>query len=158
MNILTLKQARRTISLIASAGAKLDERIHQVGVSGLDHYRNNGDTTALTELVKAMPRSARGNALKYWCTKYANIRWDSKAFAKTGGFVKKSKSADIECHVEEAMANPFYNKEDKEPAKFNPQSRTKAFISAFSKALGNGEISTEDMAAAKAEIDAAFAA
>ena len=35
MTILTIKQARATIKLVATAGKKLDERIHTVAVSGL---------------------------------------------------------------------------------------------------------------------------
>ena len=103
MQLLTLKQAKQTIKLIATAGEKLDERIHLVAVSGLAHFQDHGDTTAITELSKAMPKSARGNRLKQYIQEFAPVKWDSKAFEGTGGFVIKKAGIDRAVDLETAM-------------------------------------------------------
>lgn len=122
--ILSIKQANKSISLISQAGRKLDERIHVVAVSGLAHFLQHGDTTLLTNLCHAMPKSGRGNALKFWITKHVRVKWSTKAHGGEGGFVK---NGDLDLNswakialVEKAALDPFYNKEDAEPKAWNP--------------------------------------
>lgn len=123
--ILTIKDSNKQIKLISVAGKKLDERIHQVGLSGLAHFLQHGDLTILTGLSKAMPKSTRGNALKFWITKYAKVKWNAKAYNGTGGFVKNGdtdlSSWDKIAIIMQADANPFYDKEDKEASQWNPE-------------------------------------
>jgi len=124
MEILSIKQSNKTITLISNAGKKLDERIHQVGVSGIAHFLQHGDLTVLTGLAKAMPRSSRGNALKFWITKNVKVKWSSTAYSGKGGFVKNGdtelSSWDKFGIVVQADASPFYAKKDKEASQWNP--------------------------------------
>lgn len=124
MNILSIKQANKENKLIATAGKKLDERIHLVGVSGIAHFLQHGDLTVLTNLCHAMPKSARGNALKFWITKHVKVKWDSKAYEGKGGWKKNGdtelSSWDKIAITMNANAEPFYHKEDKEASVFNP--------------------------------------
>jgi hypothetical protein len=155
IKILTQKQAIQTISLIKSGGKKLDDRIHQVGVSGLSHYLDNGDLTALSNLCHAMPKSGRGNALNYWVTRFANVTWNKKAYAGKGGFVKIKSAEERVADVQGAMNSPFWEKTDTEQAAFNAESRVKSFINAFKKAVADGKISYEEWEKAKEAIKAA---
>ena len=116
MTILTPKQALKTISLIATAGKKLDERIHLVAVSGLSHCLEHGDSTTLTALCNAMPKSGRGNALKEWITEHAPLTW----VTKVNGWKAKGKFEGVIDEVlAHAEANPFYDKKDTAPSVFN---------------------------------------
>ena len=116
MKILTVKESMKAIKLIAVAGKKLDERIHEVGVSGLAHCLEHGDSTALTALCNAMPKSARGNALKEWITEHAPLAWVNAKQAWKGNGKFEGNMDDVLAH---AYANPFYNKKDTAPSVFN---------------------------------------
>ena len=145
MQLLTIKQSLKTIKLIYQAGAKLDERIHQVGCSGLSHFLETGDLTALTELTHAMPKSSRGNALKYWVTKHANVKWNTKAYAGAGGWVIKKKGSERDVQLQDAIDNPFWNKEDKESAAFTDIHKLIASVkSRIAKALDDGKVLPEE--------------
>ena len=148
MDILTIKQAQATIKLIVSGGKKLDERIHQVGVSGLAHYKEHGDTSTLTALADAMPKSSRGNALKYWITKNANVKWDKKAFNGKGGFVKAKKGEECIANVIEASESPFWEKTDTEQSVFDAKkavSAFHAFVKKCKNAIEDGSINVDDL-------------
>lgn len=139
-NILTIKEGKKTITLISDAGKKLDERIHLVAVSGIAHCLQHKDTTLISELVHAMPKSARGNALKFFLTKYLPIKWDSKAHGGKGGY-KLNKDHGIDsmhwaqkaATVLAADASPFYMKEDKEASVFNPNNSVVALVNKMKK-------------------------
>lgn len=155
MNILNQAQALRTIALINSAGKKMDERIHLVGVSGIVHYAEHGDLTTLSALCRAMPESSRGNALKYWVTKHANVQWNKKSDGGKGGFQKIKKDEDRVVSIDDATEHPFWEKTDTEKRDFNAETRVKSFVNAFHKALKEGKITQEDWKKAK---DAVLAA
>ena len=134
MSILTIKQARKTITLIAQAGRKLDERIHSVAVAGLHHFFESGDLDILSDLVLAMPKSARGNALTYWITMHAPVKWDKKARAGKQGYKKNGEIPENWGEiVESANAEPFFNKTDTEQAVFDPDKYAKAVVSKLNK-------------------------
>lgn len=120
------KEANQVIKLIKDAGVKLDARIHDTAVQGIAHCLAYGDTTIVSNLAKAMPKSARGNALKYFITQHLPVEWNKKAHGD-GGFKLKKDHGLQELHwckkleiVLNANASPFYNKEDKEASVFNP--------------------------------------
>lgn len=165
--ILTMKEGKKTIKLILEAGQKLDERIHSVAVSGIAHCLQHKDTTLISELVHAMPKSARGNALKFFLTKYLPIKWDNKAHGGKGGY-KLNKDHGIDsmhwaqkaATVLAADAAPFYMKEDKEASVFNPNSSVVALVNKMKKEhapfTANGVRALESLLAiAKAEAERA---
>ena len=144
MTILTIKQARATIKLVASAGKKLDERIHTVAVSGLYHFFNSGDLDILSDLVLAMPKSGRGNAFKNWVTKHAAVKWVEKARNNAGGWKKNGDiPEDWASIVDTAEAEPFWLKEDTEAPVFNP----KQYASNVRKKLEKEGVSMSDFIA-----------
>ena len=115
----------RNTTLIAKAGVKMDERIHITGCAGLFHFMQHGDLTVLTQLSKAMPKSGRGNALKFWITKHVPVKWNAKAYKGAGGFIVDKKrdaitGEDQDAVMLEATMSPFYLKEDKEASVWNP--------------------------------------
>lgn len=161
MQMLNLKQARATIKLVATAGKKLDERIHQIAVSGINHYlgEGNGDTTILTELAHAMPKSARGKALAYWTTKNCNVKWSSKAHAGKGGYVKVNKKEKPTGTLEAAIAMPFWEKPEDGPSQFKGYDR-EAEVLNFVKRLKAkeaklAELSEDDSKKVKLDVSAA---
>lgn len=124
MQFLDRDKAIKTCTLIYQAGKKLDQRVHQVACSGINHYLNegSGDTCVLTTLVHSMPKSGRTNALKFWITKHCNVRWDPAACNGQGGYVKIKKGKDHppEGDIVSAVAHPFYEKPDTEKSVWNP--------------------------------------
>ena len=134
MTMMDKKTALRTISLIASAGKKLDERIHTVAVAGLQHFFMHGDSDILSQLQHAMPKSGRGNALKFWITQHAPLKWDTKSHAGKGGWKKNGEvPEDWAIIVDAAEQAPFYEQVDKEPAQFKPEQYAKTVASKLAK-------------------------
>ena len=138
MNILSMKESNRITGLILNAGKKLDERIHNVAVSGLAHWYTSGDNTILTNLVKAMPKSGRGNALKYWISEHSNngLKWDKKAHNGTGGY--KGKKPELKgftslCVVLKADSKAFHIKEDREPTVWNDKNSVLSLVAKLKK-------------------------
>lgn len=167
INVLTLKDSTKTIKLIRDAGKKLDERIHLVGVSGMAHFfgidgdgnvvNDGGDLTALTDLTHAMPRSARGNAFKYWVTKHLPVKWDKKAYGGNGGW-KKNGKFEGDAYEVLWMANnaPFYEKTDTEQAEFNADKYLATVANKIRKEIANG--ADIDVADFMAKLEAKLAA
>jgi len=148
MNVLTLKKCKETTTLISKAGVKLDQRIHDVAVSGIAHWLQCGDNTILTELVKAMPKSGRGNALKFFISKHTKgmLKWDSKANNGTGGY--KGKKLDVNSWekiaiVMDANKAPFYMKEDKEPSVWNEKAAVLSLVAKLKKHAKEHELCEE---------------
>lgn len=140
MKILTMKQGKAQTALISSTGKKLDAAIHLVGVSGIAHCLAHSDTTLISELCRAMPKSSRGNALKFWFTKHLSIEWKAKAHGGAGGFVVKKDHGMKDMHWAEkaaiviaANAKPFYEKEDKEASVYNPNATLLSMVKRVSK-------------------------
>lgn len=151
VNVLSIKDARKTISLIATAGRKMDERIHAVAVAGLHHFFESGDLDILSDLVHAMPKSTRGNALHFWITRFAPVKWDKKARAGKGGFKKAGDNpTEWGAVVQEADADPFWNKKDTEERVFNPD---KYAASVVSKLIKEGASFDDMMAKFKEQFD-----
>jgi len=149
MNILSIAKANSTIKLIQTAGAKLDQRIHEVAVSGLYHFFTCGDNTILSNLVKAMPKSTRGNALKFWISQHSNnaLRWDNKAHDGTGGY--KGKKPDIQTEqvnelVQAGYDAPFYFKEDKEASVWNPNASIYNLVKKINAEREKGALTIEE--------------
>jgi hypothetical protein len=133
MKLLNQTQAKQTIKLIVKGGKALDERIHNVAVSGISHFYEHGDSSTLSLLVAAMPKSGRGNALKYWITSYAPVKY----ITKTGVYKKNGDMpTDTAAVLEQAMLNPFWNKRDSESAsKFDYQARIKGLVTGLTNAI-----------------------
>ena len=147
MTVLTMKEATKKTKLIKDAGKKLDTRIHQVAVSGLVHFMLSGDNSILTNLVKVMPKSARGNALKFWISKHTNnkLKWDKNAHGKTGGY--KGKKPELSSWEQLAIAltadnSPFYEKKDTSPSVFNGHARILNLVKTLDKHAA--ELTEED--------------
>ena len=140
MNILNMKQAQRDVKLISAAGKKLDERIHNVAVSGVAHCLMYGDTTLISDLCRAMPKSGRGNALKQWFTKYLPVEWKAKAHGGKGGFSLKSNHGLRDMHwalkiatTITANGDKFYDKPDTEASVFNPNGSVTSLLNRVKK-------------------------
>lgn len=153
MSVLTIKQANKTIKLISEAGRKLDQRIHDVAVSGLAHFLQHGDTTLISELCHAMPRSARGNALKFWMTKHSRngIKWNAKAHNGKGGWTKAKNAPELSSWeklaiITVAMKEPFYLKEEKEPSVWNERAAVLSLVKKLKEFSEEHELSPEGLA------------
>jgi len=158
IEILDLKASQTRITYIKRAGKKLDEDIHRVAVSGIAHYlgvngegervNDGGDLTVLTELCHAMPRSARGNSLKYWVTSHIRVQWDKKAYGGNGGWKKNGETEGEPLAILTAAAGtPFFEKTDTEQAVFDPEKYRKSVVAKLKREASEGHVNLEQFIA-----------
>ncbi len=72
------KSVRDQIALIKSRAKTLDDQIHIIAVSCLHHADKHGDVTLMQELIDAMGRSQRRNAVIAWACAYGKFDANSK--------------------------------------------------------------------------------
>ncbi len=101
--MLNLKMINKNIRLIKNAGVKLDERIHETGVSIMHHASEHGDFTAMQRLFNALPQSARRKAFVKWVVDHTPLNFEEK----TGIFVKPRKTSKV-YNVKGANDQPFW--------------------------------------------------
>lgn len=70
------------ITSISGRGARLDKDIQKAAVSVMAHHAEHGDVTLINELVAAMPKGARVNALRDFILAHGKVQFDadSKSF------------------------------------------------------------------------------
>ena len=101
--MLNLKTINKNIRLIKNAGVKLDERIHETGVSIMHHANEHGDFTAMQRLYDALPQSARRKAFVKWVVDHTPLNFEEK----TQYFIKSRKTTKV-YNVESANNQPFW--------------------------------------------------
>lgn len=69
---------RKQIVSIGNRAKKLDTDIHVVGVSCMAHADKHGDVTLMQELINAMGRSQRKNAMIAWACAFGKFAPDEK--------------------------------------------------------------------------------
>lgn len=69
---------RKQIVSIGNRAKKLDRDIHVVGVSCLHHADKHGDVTLMQELINALGRSQRRNAVIGWACAFGKFAPDEK--------------------------------------------------------------------------------
>lgn len=68
------KNVRDQIELVKSRSKKLDDQIHTIAVSCLWHADQHGDITLMQDLIKAMGRSQRRNAVIGWANHFGKFK------------------------------------------------------------------------------------
>lgn len=91
MKLLTNKaDIDKAIKSIQTRGKKLDADIWVAAVSAMAHHAEHGDVTLVNNLVSAMPKGARVNALREFILCFGKVTYDeqNKVFAhdKEGNF------------------------------------------------------------------------
>ena len=82
MKLITSKAAIiKAIASISGRGAKLDKDIWVAAVSAMAHHNEHGDVTIINELVAAMPKGARVNALRDYILAHGKVSFDAQAKA-----------------------------------------------------------------------------
>lgn len=103
--MLDLKGINKNIRLIQDAGIKLDARIHETGVSILNHAADHGDWTPIQRLYDALPKSARRGAFVKWVKDFSPLNFDDK----TQKWAKSGKNTSRVYDVDGANKNPFWD-------------------------------------------------
>lgn len=62
---------------ITKRGAKLDDDIWIAAVSAMSHHNTHGDVTIINELVSAMPKGSRVNALREFIEAHGKVSYDT---------------------------------------------------------------------------------
>mgnify|MGYP003655862602 FL=1 len=82
MKLITSKEAIiKAIASISGRGAKLDKDIWVAAVSAMAHHNEHGDVTIINDLVSAMPKGARVNALRDYILAHGKVSFDNEVKA-----------------------------------------------------------------------------
>ena len=142
----------KAIEEIKSTGKKFDTLVHRTAVSILAHAikldKNNEptkDISKVSELMYAMPKSGRTNALIQWFGKYG-IHISSK---KVDSRVKyKANLTDFDSiNIEHAMANPYWLEvaEEGEIKPMNIKHKLKAIVTQYKNRVGSDKQHPDDI-------------
>lgn len=137
------------ISEIKRKGTELDDHIHLVAVSCLAHAEKHGDVTLATQLVRAMPRSGRKQALVYWFGQHGPLSWNRE---KDQFNITKGKEK-APFNVAGGEENPFYDfTVEKDPAPFTVDKLVGYVMRKVKQAKEKGQLKDGDMQKLKDQI------
>jgi hypothetical protein len=112
MNTICIKTLNRKIGEIKRSGKALQEKIVSVETDALWHALQCGNHTPLTNLVSALPASARRKALILHVVDHSPLQWD----AEKNCFTKSKRQQWEEERINAAIETPFYEYSvEKEP-------------------------------------------
>lgn len=107
--LLTQADAVKAIDTLAADAKSVQERIHVIACSTLDHARAHGDYTGCLRLLNALPNGQRVKALNTWFTHFSNkklkFKFDKDSKTWVGEIAKERKDEDFK--VAEAMETSF---------------------------------------------------
>ena len=130
------KKLGTAINSIKTRGSKLDSDIHTAAVSCLYHAEQYGDTTLMTRLLEAMPKSGRAKALVKWAEDFSLL-----AFNKEEKRFKLTSSKTKEWNIEGANETPFWEYTvEKEVGDLTIDALVKMVVSKVQKASDNGKL------------------
>jgi hypothetical protein len=104
MNTICIKKINRQIGEIKRSGKALQEKIVSVETDAMLHALQCGNHTPLTNLVLALPASARRKALVLHIVDHSPLKWD----AEKNCFLKNKKQQWDESQINAAIETPFY--------------------------------------------------
>jgi hypothetical protein len=70
--IMTAAAVMAAIPVLAASLRANEEKIHEIGVSTLDHAREHGDWRGCVALLNALPKGTRSEALAAWFRNFSN--------------------------------------------------------------------------------------
>lgn len=141
---------KANIDKVNTAGAALDDLIHQTACDCLYHAEQHGDVTLASRLIHAMPKSSRSKALKHWFTTYGPLNWNKsdECFQMAKG--KKVKAFEVEA----ASEHPFYDlTKEREPLPFNVEQLIGYISRKVENGKEKGEVTEEAIAKLKVAVN-----
>jgi len=106
--LMTQADVVKAIPVLAADAATVQERIHIIACSTLDHVRAHGDTTGCVALCNALPKGQRVKALGAWFKHFSNGKLIMAYDKKAGWSAKLSKGrVDTDFDVTKAMETTF---------------------------------------------------
>lgn len=100
LTLMTQGDVMKAIPLLAADAASVQERIHLIACSTLDHVRAHGDTTGCVSLLNALPKGQRVKALAFWFKKFSNskliLTFDKQSKAWVAKLSKQRLDADFD--------------------------------------------------------------
>lgn len=104
MNTICVKTINRKIGEIKRSGKALQDKIVSVETDAMWHALQCGNHTPLTNLVLALPASARRKALILHIVDHSPLKWDDEKNC----FTKSKRQQWEESQINAAIAVPFY--------------------------------------------------
>lgn len=100
------KAIKAALVSIHRRGQSLQQDMHVAACSVLAHVEKHSDIRLISELLTAMPESARKNAMRDWFVAFGPVTFDgdSPMFVKGG-----------KCDIKAAMAEPFWQFSPEKP-------------------------------------------
>ncbi len=111
--ILGKDNIAKGIKTIQLQGKKFDKLIHQIAVSTLNHIELHGDITLALNLLEAMPKHSRKQALKAWMLAFGKLKEEEIELKAEDGKTSKAKKIVYDGTklnmIEDAIVHPFYD-------------------------------------------------
>lgn len=109
ITLMTQADVMAAIPVLSADAALIQERIHIIGCSTLDHIRAHGDTTGACALLNALPKGQRVKALGHWFKTFSSGKavflFDKGAQTWNCKLSKQRTDADFK--IEDACATTF---------------------------------------------------
>lgn len=119
ITLLTMSDTMDAIQVLSTDAKSVQDRIHAIACSTLDHIRAHGDTTTAIALLNALPNGQRVKALAFWFSKFsakkAIFTLDKKA--KTWKCALSKQRDDSDFDVAAAMETSFADLTDEKDPK-----------------------------------------
>jgi len=131
---MDIKQLDKNIKSIKLRGKNLDILIQTTAIGAIVHAMEHGNNTPLTNLVNAMPKSGRKQALIKYLVDHTPYNWKSDKEKFT-----KPKNPKRQFMLEEAKEVPFWEYTvEKEPSAIDVNKAIESLIKRVSKAQEEG--------------------
>ena len=102
--MLNIKEINKNITLIKTAGKKLDDRVQNTLVSIFNHAEIHGDWTAIQRLYDVLPKVSRRKAFVRYTIDHSPLNFDDKL-----SLFAKSKNKARSWEVEKASKVAFWD-------------------------------------------------
>lgn len=80
----TIAQLNARTTVLARSSKTLAENIHHHMVDIVEHFKEHGDTSAMTLLHNVLHSAVRRNAIKNWCEAFAGMKFVAESKDKQG--------------------------------------------------------------------------
>ncbi len=122
--LMTQADVIKAIPVLSADAAVIQERVHIIACSTLDHVRVHGDTTGCVALCNALPKGQRVKALGAWFKHFSNGKLVMVYDKKAGWSARLSKGrTDGDFMVDLAMETNFADlTEERDPVSVTVES------------------------------------
>lgn len=142
---MDIKQFNKNLLAIKKSGEAMDKVMHESAMFALEQANKHGNTNFVNQLISALGRNVRKEAMITWFRSFGLLVWNDKEkvfkYSKDKKIMVESVPLSVEDALEIAESRPFYefSVEKAEIKKLDTYVSFQAFISRMRSAAKNGK-------------------